>query len=252
MAEPFEDEVGSIKAADIEIMREKAPAAGIIPEWAQLIIASADVQLEGNLCYYVVRAWGEDYKSQLIEFGTVGGVEKLEEVLNKVWSIGNDKENGEATISMMLIDSKYMSNRVFNFAATDARIVPIIGSSVPNMTPCIRNAVGSKEHGIERKEINTTFFKNQHEDRRKEGKWLVNNAITDEYCRHLSAEHKIKDPKTGNIIWTQRSSGGANHLFDCEIYNHAGADLAGVGLLASQNEQETQQDNIQQESLGIF
>jgi len=236
LAEPFEEQVSSLLVSDIREMGKAANAAqpGIVPSWVQLVIASADVQMEGNLCFYVVRGFGEDYRSVLIDFGRTNGIEDLKRILNKIYP-GETQDIQPYGVDLMMIDAKYMPNRVYQFASTDARINACIGSNVFNLTPTIRTAVGHRQLELERREFNTNYYKDQLEDRRKDGRWLVNSGITDEYCQHMSSEHKIIDPKTGRLVWMQRSQGGANHLYDCEVMCQVGADIAGVNLLASQN-----------------
>lgn len=234
LAEPFEEQVVGIKSADIAELKLSAPKPKVIPGWAQMVLATADVQMNGDLCYYVVRAWGEGYQSQLLDFGTVPGVEALKTILNKFYPIGENAELGEAGVNMLCVDCKYMPNRVFQFAATDARIHPVFGSSQTTPTQPIKVSVGSKQLGIEKRELNTNYYKDMLADRRRNGLWLVHSGITDDYIKQLASEHKVIDPKTQRMVWTPISQGIANHYLDCETYQQAAADIAGVNLLTSQ------------------
>ena len=59
-------------------------------------------------------------------------------------------------------------------------------------------------------------------------RWMPHNAVLEDYCLQMASEHKIVDAKNGRLVWTTVTTGAANHWWDCEVLQFAGADMAGI------------------------
>jgi phage terminase large subunit GpA-like protein len=79
------------KHSDLLKRRTKIPP-GVLPEWAIVLTAGIDTQKRGF--WYVVRAWGEDMSSHLVEYGYIedfAGVEQL--IFNTRYKIEGDGDD---------------------------------------------------------------------------------------------------------------------------------------------------------------
>jgi phage terminase large subunit GpA-like protein len=226
LGEVFEDVVTSIKVEDLRKQFQNAPPAGVVPQWAGVLIASADTQQ--HHFYFTLRAWGRE-RSQLVHHGTATSFDELRRLCleTPVQIEGTDEV---LLPTMLVIDSGYRTDEVYEFSRTDARIVPIKGAST-KPRQVIQLSVAAKETGITVRIIDTDFFKDRLATLRQQGGWLINKLTTDEYLHHLAAEQKVRDRKSGKFIWQPVSAGAANHYLDCEVYNCAGAEIAQVSLL---------------------
>jgi len=63
-------------------------------------------------------------------------------------------------------------------------------------------------------------------------RWMPHDAVLEDYCLQMASEHKIVDAKNGRLVWTTVTTGAANHWWDCEVLQCAGADMAGVPAMA--------------------
>jgi phage terminase large subunit GpA-like protein len=80
LGEAFKIQTRKIEPNAVRQKRDGAPPPRVIPALARLLIATADVQ--GNdpstgYFYYVIRAWGYEYRSQLIDYGIVNTFDEL-------------------------------------------------------------------------------------------------------------------------------------------------------------------------------
>ncbi len=99
----------------------------IIPSWASVIYATADVQMDHF--WYAIRAWGYGLQSQLIRSGMVFSFDELYRVcLESLFPIEGNR--GLMRCPAMLIDSGHRTDEVYVFAHQRApRIIPIKGSA---------------------------------------------------------------------------------------------------------------------------
>jgi phage terminase large subunit GpA-like protein len=230
LAEVFEERVSSMKVGELRSRATNAPKPNVIPEWAGITIASADVKKEG--IHYVIRSWGHNRKSQLIYHDFLVGSNALDLLYQRCLNTSLVTESGDLTLpDKLIIDAGWNTNAIYEFALTDDRIVPVKGANQRQQSPVHLSANVYKEFGVPLRIIDTHFFKDQLAYLRADAdRWLVHNSITDEYCNHLCAEHKIVITNKGVVMekWEKVSGGAANHYFDCEVYNCVGAQIEGV------------------------
>lgn len=248
LAAPFEERASATKPAAIEHKQEMAGPALVVPPWGAILIATADVQKDH--LFYVVRAWGHGYKSQLVTYGIATDFEAvLDNTLRRQYP---KHDTGEAVdVALLAIDSKFRTDEVLEFAQRDpARIWPMAGSGRLNHPPITERKVKGYT-GVIRRDVNPNYWKDILHGRIHDDDptlWLPHNAIDDAYIAQMASEHKILDPKQRAWVWVKLSSGVANHYFDCESMQCAAAQIAGVAALPSpeqraQHRRQTSRDD---------
>lgn len=225
LAEPWEEVIKTSTVEDFRKLLPGAPRAGIVPSWAVFILASADVQ--GDRLYWIVRAWGAEYKSQLITYGLAANFDDLrKQVLSAQFSLEN---GGTSRVHALFIDSGYRTDEVYQFAKSDERIKPLKGDN-DTQPMLVSQSTAGKEWGVTLYKLNTQLLKDRLSVLRSESsRWLLNDSVSEEYLQHLASEQK--QIVNGKERWQTKSDGLRNDYFDCEVYNVAGAEIARVDLL---------------------
>lgn len=228
LAEPFETLIAKTESSKI---REKSVGpAKVVPSWARLLIATADTQQDHF--YYVVRAWGYEYRSQLVDYGICSTFEEL-----KAYTIdASYKTEAGVTVhpQLLLIDSGggrnadtgvTRTNEVYQFALSDPmRIKPVKGSSGRLQFPVDKSL--QKAHGVVLWNVDTEQCKDHLSRLIHDGdstKWLAHAEANDAYCTQMASEHKVVNPQTKKQEWKPKTSGAQNHFWDCETYQCAAA-----------------------------
>ena len=259
LGEVFEEQINSVNISILAKKREKAKLPMIVPPWAQVIVASADTQIDHF--YFIVRAWGYQYRSQLIHFGRVETFDDLKAVTIDAgyqWAGGEGVfvppflviDSGGGTI----IEGQSRTDQVYRFSRSDpGRVIPIKGYSgtKPPRSPIVVSSINysppqpdgtrGTAYKVGLRIIDTNYFKDILASRiEKEfddvGYWDINTAITPDYDLQIASERKIFDPKSMTFRWVPKTAGAPNHYWDCEVYNCVGADLCQVGLAPSPDE----------------
>lgn len=248
LAETFEEQRAKTDPTLIEAKAVGAPAPMLVPAWARALIASADTQgtseQDGHF-WYTIRAWGLDYRSQLIDFGICHSkAELFERCLVRPIRM---ESGGTVQPQMLLIDSGGPRfQEIYQFAQSDSRIRPAKGFNLGGRRWMVEEKL-QKKHGIVLWEIDVDQSKDKlhqliHDPDRT--KWLPHNAINADYCRQMAAESKIYDPAQRREMWVEIVKGN-NHLWDCEAQQVAAAWRLGCGV-PEPHEPQTQQPAKQQ------
>jgi phage terminase large subunit GpA-like protein len=258
LAEPFELQVAKTAPSFIREKSFNAPPPGIVPAWARALVASADTQgttARDGWFPYVVRAWGYEFRSQLIEHGIANSFEELRQrCLNKVFPLENGQNlvqnaqnasvsggagatggqigpNGIAPQVLFIDSGGPRWSEVYQFAQSDRlRIRPTKGSSTTLAT--LLGKSHQKNHDIVLFNIDTEKAKDLlyrliHDP--DLGKWAVNSGIDEDYISQMASEHKVLERKTGKELWVKVTSGSANHMWDTEVLQCAAAFDLGAG-----------------------
>lgn len=236
MAEPFEVQAESVKTNVIRDKVSASPPPLIVPDWAGALIATADTQKDHF--YYTIRAWGHQYRTQLVAHGKSETFDNLKSVcLDGVYQT----ESGQPIQpSVLLIDSGgSRTNEVYQFALKDARIQPLRGASHAQQAPWRMSMVDKV--GVTLRVLDTHFFKDMlarlikekvdENDPDSPDKWLPSSACGDDYCHQMASEHKIFDARKRREVWVPVSQGIDNHYWDCEVYQCAGAYMNNVAQI---------------------
>lgn len=205
-----------------------------VPDWAVELTGGIDVQ--ETCVYWVIRAWGENWTSQLIARGQELNLWETDKIMN----LNFEKRDGtKLAPSLVLVDSGDQTDMVYNFCADTADYtLPSKGASKKLETDykiSIINKPGTKATGMQLVVVDTGKYKDRIAARMKRengrGSWMVFSGIDDNYAEQVTAEHKInvrgangkKEQK-----WVQKSSHNDNHYLDAEVYAMAAADIRGA------------------------
>jgi phage terminase large subunit GpA-like protein len=231
LAEPFEEQRAKTEPTLIQQKAKDGPAPMLVPKWARALIATADTQ--GNdekdgYFYYVIRAWGYDYRSQLIDFGVCSSKAELKQrCLDRPIPL---EGGGHAAPSMLLIDSGGPRwQEVYQFSQSDPRIHPAKGDGERHTWMVDERP--QKRHGVVLWKIDTNQSKDLlhrliHDPDRT--KWLPHNQINPDYCQQMCAESKVFNPQNNREEWVEIVKNN-NHFWDCEHQQCAAAWRIGCG-----------------------
>jgi phage terminase large subunit GpA-like protein len=230
LAEPFEHEASSREPSQLRQKAEFSKTLGdlgkrrVIPPWAIFILATADVQM-GHV-YWQIDAWGYDLQSKRLDYGVCmgGGTDDnailaaLQKTHQEVFSPAMPlvTTDGLAVpVPELIVDAKYKTAVVTQFALTDPYRVRI-SEGDSKFTGAI--AGQRVRGGVVLWTINTLQSKDTLDrligDADPE-QWQLFDGADDDYCAQLTAEHKVLDRKSGQLVWQKKTSGAPNHYWDC-------------------------------------
>lgn len=242
LAEPFDDALPKASLEDAQKKFTTAPAAKKLPNWCHVLIATADVHGEAKGYYWTIRAWGYNYRSQLIDAGRCHTLEEL-----KAQTLGRQFMVEGTTASyapqVLYVDCGYKPAEVHEFCRTDPiRIKAVKGNTSkaakPRKTEQVLDFRGNTL--AEELSINTDYYKSKLRDYQNQqllwagmevDRWAVCQLPTEiegEYCKHLVAEVEKYDPKANRMVFVPITERTPNHFWDCEVYQLAAADEMGV------------------------
>jgi len=230
----------AIKSTLFTEKRDKGHPEQVVPSWGAVVIASADSQKDHY--WFTVRAWGRGGMSRLLAFGRAESLTDLyQRTVLARWPI-------EGTMKLLgthclLIDSggtliegedMSMTEKVYRFSKTDpAHIWPTKGRTT-GLVPVQAANVTYKPPGytaalqVQLRHVNVDYFKDvlSHSLKQEDPEiWQENVAVTDQYGKQMSSQHKVAVRK-GNLIkweWQKLSHGTPDHLWDASVLNLAGA-----------------------------
>lgn len=229
LAEPWQE---TRQKMDSDVIKERQSeyAEGIVPPNILGLTGGADIQ--GDHIYWTIRAWGEGLTSWNIAHGIVPTLDKLYDVMNTAWLTENNKPD---YVQLCCIDSGDQTDTIYDFCAENADwAIPIKGSSrqmLQRFKISSIDKVNSKAYGMRLVIVNTHDYKNTIAARmnKPNGKasWMVYNGVDEEYCKQVTAEHKVVERKNGKEveIWQPKTSHADNHYLDTEVYAFVAADL---------------------------
>lgn len=236
LAEPFEEQTATAKP---DLLRDKAKLSGppmVVPAWAQLLIATADVQK--NHLWYAIRAWGHGMQSQLVRYGVAGGFDELWQA----WTQGYAKAGTGEVVPLVAggIDARYRTDEVLAWCMrSPAQLWPIMGSDQLRTAPVTERALKAY-NGLVQRTVNANHWRDVlhgYITSDDPTQWLPHSGIGDDYIRQMASEHRVRDPKSGQSVWQKVSEGNDNHLWDCEVLQCVMAWLLGASTLPETNEQ---------------
>lgn len=232
---------------DQRVVQHKAETGksggGRVPEWAACVLVGADPGKTG--AHYVVRAFGQGYRSTLLEAGHAESLRELADLtLKRAWT---REGGGIMRVTRLAVDvgggvgaqSRSRADEVYRWAKSDpARIYPIKGwagsraASVPALTQKVTYhppGVSAQPYDVTRTTLDVTYFADLLAQRvmdEDELLWAIGCSVSPEYLLHLCAETKRlverRHKADGEIVevyrWVPRVAGAANHWGDCERY----------------------------------
>jgi len=256
LARPFEQRITQIESSEYRRKRlANDEGAGVVPAWASVVIASADTQRDGY--WWMVRAWGPDFRSRLLDWGFADDLAELRaQTVDNRFTVAEG--GGELAPRFLLIDSGgttteggSMTDQVYRFSLTDwGRIIPTKGTGAdrPAAAPIQQRRIKYTPPGmtkapyeIQLSLVDVNYYKDVLAHRiGADDVWQEDESITDDYCAQMSSERKIVTRRGSKVRqrWVA-FAGVANHLWDVAVLQCAGADLAAVQLMPTRGDVQT-------------
>lgn len=258
-AKPWKEVVESKAEGDL-LKRKTALPPGICPAWTVALTAGIDVQMRG--CWYVVRAWGEDLSSHLVQYGYLSTFEEVRSLVFdtyfpkdgssdklQVWraamDTGGGKGNDQDDETLTKTEEIYEFIRKHGRRDGKQVIHAVKGSSRPqlirvNIPQAIDRMPRSNKvipGGLELRTLDTYELKkllHWRLTRRDQKVDEVGNVTPAESQRfYLNAEtgvdytkqflaEELRRSRKGKLEWVKLRRD--NHLLDCEMMAAACAD----------------------------
>ncbi len=138
LGETFEQRVAEHAGQNIFALKARnGPPAGIVPNWAKVLLATADVQVDHF--YYVVRAWGVNHRSQRVAHGIYLSFDELRDrTLNDRFQIEQQDQSQErfAAVRLLGIDAGYRTQEVYQFVLRNRPLARSKGRASRPHNPC--------------------------------------------------------------------------------------------------------------------
>lgn len=267
LGEPWEEKVEEPK---VELLREcvTAYSRGTVPEGVLVLTAGADVQKHS--VPFVVRGWGLDRESWLLDHGRAESLDALGDLLfRRDWTGGDDRRR-HLVVRLLMIDARYRTPEVVDFARRWGAVVKMsFGVEREDPRPFSvqqldrHPATGAPLQGVQVWHVNTPMFKDQlaHAIRRGgepgPGAFHLYQDVDEQYLLEVTAEHKVL-VRTGNRErerWQLKAGRRQNHYLDAEALAFAAAQLLRVetmraDLATAQARHQQRQQQQQQRRRG--
>lgn len=212
---------------------------GRVPEWAQLVTMGVDVQKRG--LYYVIRGWGFNSQSHLIDNGYIHGETEFDDVWVMWQSILSRTIDGKPFVHVAFVDSGYKpghdrfrrpEHKVYEVCRrTQGRAFPAKGHDTlerPIRASQIDVTISGRviRGGVTLWHVDTDHVKSWTHAQialpeGTERQWTTHREVDEDYCKQMVAEELVVKP-SGRRVWICPNH-RANHYFDCEVLARAAA-----------------------------
>lgn len=211
-----------------------------VPDWVQLVTMGVDVQKRG--LYYVIRGWGFNNRSHLIDHDYIHGETEYDDVW-VLWQsvLGQLRPDGKPLTHVAFIDSGYKpghdrfrrpEHKVYEVCRrTQGRAFPAKGHDSlerPIRASQIDVTISGRviKGGVTLWHVDTDHVKSWVHAQialpeNAERGWTTHAEIDEDYCRQISAEELVVKP-SGRRVWICPNH-RPNHYFDCEVLARAAA-----------------------------
>ncbi len=215
---------------------------GEVPPGLRAVVAGVDVQHYGF--YWVIRGWGENGRSWLLDRGLAPDWKTLARMLfaRAFESEQVDKETGEVTSKRLVVECVCIDSaggredEVYDFvrksplvhATKGRRKMPVPYRTTKLKTSRVPGAKGlpiqfwSNDHYFRR------LARSHHGDLRDRGAWMLPSDIDDDYVRQLTSQRLERVRAQGEAyqeLWRKLHE---NHYWDCEALCLLASDIVGV------------------------
>lgn len=205
---------------------------GDIPKAVQKVFLTADVQKDHLVC--VIRGWGPEFESWLIHTEELWGDTDQPEVYERLTRL-HQARFGQFQVAAVAVDSGFRTQRVYEWIhsrgfqayATKGRSKP---SKLYLSTDVEVDRFGKKRfQGLKLWTLDDSYFKGWVHDRLgwpqdQPGAWHLPSDVTDDYCRQVVAEQRMRLP-SGGVEWIKV---GVNDALDAEALQAFLAHVEGV------------------------
>lgn len=231
---PWQEKIESVTEARIRRAKRDYPA-GAAPDGARALTAGVDVQ--ADVFYFAIRAWGMRERSWLIRYGRAMTWDELWEILQAEYP----SPVGPLRVQKAMVDSGYRTSEVYRWCLSHRPVAwPTKGSNNPALIETVRMS------RPEAKTILWTFKADFFKDRLatligakpgEPGEWCTHREVEDEYVRQMTAEQRVIIREKGKkySTWRPKTETTPNHWFDCEVLNVLAADQLHVRYWTDDN-----------------
>lgn len=215
-----------------KIAEQSSYRLGDVPKGVQIIFLTADVQKDRIV--YVVRGWGAEFESWLIEYGEIWGDTDQVEVYDRLDAITEKIYDGVG-VQAYAIDSGFRTELVYDWAhkhvgrayATKGKERPAKLYSASDVE--VRRDGKRIRHGLKVWTLDEGYFKGWVHDRLvrpqdQPGAWHLPRDAGDDYCKQIVNEQRRRLP-SGRVQWIKV---GSNDYLDCEKQQIFLANVEGV------------------------
>lgn len=225
---------GDAPAFTIVLDRKRGYQQGQVPQGVNLLTAGVDVQK--NRLVYVIRGWGKNYESWLIEYAELWGETDQPQVWQQLSELSTKQWQG-LSLSRIAIDSGYQTQAVYEFCRLHKHLaLPTKGHDTldkPFKKSDIDVNVRGKilKQGLQLWHFNTDHMKSWVHSRiewpsdQKGGFWLPQD-ISEDYCKQLVAEQRSVKP-SGKVAWIKVKQ--HNHYLDAESLAYLAVRIVSSG-----------------------
>lgn len=205
-----------------------------VPEGVIVLTAGVDVQKDR--LYYVVRGFGYEMSSWLIEYGTVYGETDQPEVWHRLADVLSTDYSGHR-IRQTFIDSGFRPDAVYAFCREHPELHAAPSKGQDTLSAPVRMSRvdvtyrgQTIRNGQQLWHVDAGYFKGIVHSRLawpqdQPGAWHLPSDIPDEYAKQVIAESKIVLP-SGKVVWKRHDR--ENHALDCDVYATAAARMLGI------------------------
>lgn len=212
-------------ASVLEGCIDRERGRGVVPSEALILTGGADVQK--HVVYWVVRAWGANGRSWLVNHGVVERDGGRLDALDDAFAV----PYGNHIISLALIDSGWDEEAVYDYCLARRNCQPSKG-----MPGDVLYDVEASEQKRERGQYRGHAFRlwkvNSHKlrghlhDRIPLGiddprAWRLHNEVEGEYKRHILARERFMRKLQSRLVMDWNNPDKPDHYMDAEIYAFA-------------------------------
>lgn len=209
-----------------------AGKARVAPKWSVYFLCTADVQKDR--IYWQVDAWGYELRSKRLLIGVSSTFDEVYQAVFHPREAFVSEDGVPIAIQELIFDSRYRKDEITEFARRDPRRVMLASGQSTYGGPISELKV-EKASGVLVWNINTMQSKDTLDRLIGDpdlSRWQVYDGILDPFFEQVTAEHKVLDPKTKQEQWKEKSSGAANHWWDCSAMSCAVAVARGAAMPA--------------------
>lgn len=245
-----EGALDAASARGLHALPEGAEGPVRVPEGVEWVTLGVDVQ--EKLLYYIVRGWGYGQETWLLDCGTTASFKTLwDDVVMRGYVRPRFDESGDHVAEWMPVrvvmggvDRRYRTDEVDAFCREHS------GQDGTPVMRAIRSADGRQRvpynavavdkdrrgkalpNSWKYWSIDAHLYKDWLASMSARLNWHLPANLTDEYKRHFTSEQLVPKRSGGlsQMVWVKRSANRPNHLWDCEVYDLAAADMARILL----------------------
>lgn len=227
---PWKEKVDSISEEKIKGAKRDYPE-GTVPAEARLLTAGADIQ--GDVIWYAIRAWGPGERSWLVRYGLVATWEDLWLAIASPYKTAS---GAILTVQRAYVDSGFRTDEVYEFCRLHRPVTwPSKGSNSAVLQTTFRISKPDPTGKVLLWTFKADFMKDKlsrllSAKPGEPGEWAVHQEIDEEYVRQMTSERRVMKREKGKrySTWEPITESAANHIFDCEVLNVLAAEVLGV------------------------